>query len=212
MDEKKLYQIIDFILNDADSGEIDVIRAALRKREGRGMSDGNADIGQRIGRMAKQMAEKVGGQVGVSEQKIRQTVRGFVKDMIAREAPELREAQVNELLDRWVPDPGSAGRKSGGQKRDVLRKGGREQGLPQDALFAMVRQFVAFATGKMTEAEDAELSAEIPQWQNRYWARFSPVIQKLIDLYVKGIMSEKDFWKGVYDELGYDASGSPSGT
>ena len=57
MDERKLYQLIDFILNEADSGELDVIRAALRKREGKGVSGEGADLGQRIGRMAKEMVD-----------------------------------------------------------------------------------------------------------------------------------------------------------
>ncbi len=207
MDERRLYQIVNFILNEADSGELDVIRAALRRREGRGASEGGEDLGQRVGRMAKEMAEQVSGEVGVSQEQIRRTVRGFVKDMINREAPELREAQVDELLDRWVPDPAS-GRRSG-RAGGSSGEGGE---LPQDALLTMIRQFVAFATGQMTESEDAELSTAIPDWQNRYWARFSSVIQKLVDLYVKGIMSERDFWEGIYDELGYEANGSSSGS
>jgi len=206
MDERKLYQLVDFILNEADSGELDVIRAALRKREGKGVAGEGADLGQRIGRMARDMAEQVSGQVGVSQAKIRETVRGFVKDMISREAPELRKAQVDELLDRWVPEPGRAGQGDAGESSRA------EGGIPPDALLTMIRQFVAFATGKMTESEDAELSRTIPGWQNRYWDRFSNVIRKLIDLHVKGIMSERDFWEGVYDELGYDANGSSSDT
>ena len=213
MDERRLYQIVNFILNEADSGELDVIRAALRRREGRGVSQGGEDLGQRVGRMAREMSEQVSGQVGVSQAQIRRTVRGFVKDMINREAPELREAQVDELLDRWVPDPGSG-------RRSERGAGSGEEGseeaaagaLPQDALLTMIRQFVAFATGQMTESEDAELSRAIPDWQNRYWARFSTVVQKLVDLYVRGIMSERDFWEGVYDELGYEANGSSSGS
>ena len=76
----------------------------------------------------------------------------------------------------------------------------------------MVRQFTAFSTGKMTVAEENELSQAMQGWQNRYWERFSQIIRKLIELYVKGVMNEKDFWEGIYDALGMDATGSSSGT
>jgi hypothetical protein len=55
------------------------------------------------------------------------------------------------------------------------------------------------------------LSREVPGWQTRYWKLFSPVSRKLVSLYLKGVIGERDFWNGVYDELGFDATGSSSG-
>lgn len=46
VDERKLYQLLNFILNDAESHELDVIRAALRKREGKGLA-GDSRISER---------------------------------------------------------------------------------------------------------------------------------------------------------------------
>lgn len=201
VDERKLYQIIDFILNHAESHELDVIRAALRRREGGDPVEGGASFGQEIGKMANDMAAKVRDQVGASESQIRDTVRGFVRDMIEREAPELRGAQVDELLDEWVPGPETRARK----------KSSPGEGIPADVVLTMVRQFIAFSTGAMTVAEENSLKDAMPEWQNRYWSRFSPTMRKLISLFVKGIMSEHDFWAGVYDELGLDASGSDAG-
>jgi len=204
VDERKLYQIVDFILNSAESSELEVIRSALRRREGGDPSEEETTFGQKIGNMAKEMSEQVSGQIGVSEDQIRKTIRGFVTDMIRREAPELRDAQVEELLDEWVPTPGMRERKTG------RPGGGAENILPSDALLTMIRQFVAYSTGKMTVAEESDLSAAVPSWQNRYWEQFSPVTRKLIGLYVKGVISERDFWNGIYDELGLDATGSSS--
>ena len=206
MDDRKLYQIIDFILNKAESTELEVIRSALRRREGGDPSDEGTTFGQKIGKMAREMSESVSGQVGVSEGQIRKTIRGFVTDMIRREAPELRDTQVEELLDEWVPNPGTARRRGEGAK------GGSGKTLPPDAMLTMIRQFVAYSTGKMSVDEETELSAAVQGWQNRYWDRFSQVARKLISLYVKGIINERDFWDGIYDEIGLDATGSPSGT
>jgi hypothetical protein len=206
VDDRKLYQIIDFILNKAESPELEVIRSALRKREGGDPSEEGTTFGQKIGKMSRDMSQSVSGQVGVSEDQIRSTIRGFVTDMIRREAPELRETQVEELLDEWVPDPKTAGRKGS------RPKSGAGKALPPDALLTMIRQFVAHGTGKMTVAEETDLSAAVPGWQQRYWARFSQVTRKLISLYIKGIMAERDFWSGIYDEIGLDATGSSSET
>ena len=82
MDDRKLYQIVDFILNKAEKPELEVIRSALRKREGGDPSEEGATFGQKIGKMSREMSESVSEQVGVSEDQIRSTIRGFVTDMI----------------------------------------------------------------------------------------------------------------------------------
>ena len=136
--------------------------------------------------------------------------------MIKTEAPELRDVQVDQLLNEWVPDPRMP--KPGGHRRDAPDDSGSSAGrqaegaLPSDVLLTMVRQFAAYSTGELTAEEEAELSIEVPDWQNRYWELFSSVIRKLISMYAKGTISDRDFWSGVYDELGIDASGPPSGT
>lgn len=216
MDDRKLYQIVDFILNKAESSELEVIRSALRKREGGDPSEEGVTFGQKIGNMAREMSENVSGQIGVSEDQIRKTIRGFVTDMIRREAPELRDVQVEELLDEWVPDPGKPARKGNrgkdGSTTGGSPPGGSPSGLPTDALLTMIRQFVAYSTGKMTVAEETDLSSAVPNWQNRYWERFSAVTRKLIGLYIKGIIEEREFWNGIYEEIGLDATGSSTPT
>jgi hypothetical protein len=215
VDEKRLYHIIDFILNHAESSELEVIRAALRKREGGGPVEDATSFGKNIGKMANDMAAKVSEQVGVSQEQIRNTVRGFVRDMIRREAPELRETQIEELLDEWVPGKGGKSRRSESPAGDPAGHpagdpSGDKGKLPADVILTMVRQFAAFGTGSMTVAEENSLNAAMPDWQQRYWARFSQTTRKLITLFVKGVIPESDFWEGIYDELGLDASGAPS--
>ena len=203
MDERNLYAIIDFILNKAESHELEVIRAALRKREGNDPSDDGASYGKDIGKMARDMATSVSEQVGASETQIRDTVRNYVRQMIHREAPELRKTQVDELLNEWVPDPG---------KKPPPKAGGLKRGsnLPGDVLLTMVRQFTAFSTGAMTAVEESAIEKEMPDWQKRYWGFFSPVTRKLVSLYVKGIVAEAEFWEGIYDDLGLDTTPSQS--
>ena len=84
--------------------------------------------------------------------------------------------------------------------------------MKRSDMLTMIRQFVAHGTGKMTVAEETDLSSAVPGWQKRYWERFSQVTRKLISLHIKGIIGEREFWNGIYDELGLDATGSPSGT
>lgn len=206
MDERTLYNIVDIILNQAEPHELEVIRAALRRRESGNISDdgSGATLGQNIGRMATDMASKVSQQVGASEESVRNTVRSFVRDMIHREAPELRPEQVEELIDEWV---------DGKQKRAPKSSadGASAGGLPADVAITMVRQFLAYTTGSMTVVEEKGLQEAMGEWQKKYWERFSPVTRKLIGLHVKGVISQEDFWNGMYDELGLDANGNPAG-
>ena len=89
MDEQRLYRIIDYILNSADSQELDVIRAALRRREehegGQGMRIAPQSLGGNIRNMATDMAAQVSDQIGVNKDQIRKSVRGFVQELIEKE-------------------------------------------------------------------------------------------------------------------------------
>ena len=96
------YDVIDFILNTASESDLDVIRAALRRREEPGGSTGA--LGVDVGRLARESAAQIGEQLGGSVDQIRSTVRDYVRDMIAKQAPELSSAQLDELLNDWVPE------------------------------------------------------------------------------------------------------------
>ena len=189
MDEVRLYDLIDFILNSADEQELDVIRSAIRRREND--TAGSGPMGLNIGKMAKESAAHINEQLGTSQTKIREMIKGFVKEQIKREAPEISDEQANELMDTWVPDSG--------KKKPVPETTTKK--LPSDAVIGMVKQFISFSTGAMTVTEEASLNQSIPDWQKRYWAGFSPTVRRLVSLFLKGAMNGRDFWDGMYDEL-----------
>ena len=209
MDEQRLYRIIDFILNNAESQELDVIRAALRRREehegGQGLRIAPQSLAGNIRNMATDMAAQVSGQIGVNKDQIRKSVRGFVQELIEREAPNLDRKQVQELMDEWVPDGDLAARRQQ-QERE------KSSSLPADVLLTMIQQFISFSTGSLTVSEEAGLKKAMPNWQRTYWQRFPRTIRKLAGLFLKGIIGEGEFWSGVSDELGIDprSSSSPS--
>lgn len=193
MDTLGLYDILDFILNRATSAELDAIRAALRRRESDMPDDVNSSgkgaLGTNIRDLALSTAEKIQGQVGVSQDGIRDLVHRTVRDIIAREAPELEPSQVDELL---------AGIVSGG-KTDAPT--GNGQTLPKEAILSMVEQFVEYSTGSMPVREEMSLTEQMGKWQHRYWEAFPQVVRRLIALFVKGAMNGSDFWRGIDDAL-----------
>lgn len=207
MDEQRLYRIIDFILNQAEPRELDVIRAALRRREedqvGPEMGAGPQSLSGNIGKMAQDMAAQVRDQIGASKDQIRDTVRQFVRELIKKEAPGLDEGQIQGLMDEWVPTGGIAA--NANPQRDA-----KSQSLQPEVLLTMIQQFVSFSTGALTVSEEASLKEAIPDWQRKYWEQFSGTTRKMTTLFLKGVIGESEYWDGVYDELGLTDPPSPS--
>ena len=188
MADPELVRTIDYILNRCGEAEIEAVAAAVvrRKRDlslfaGSGVSDPR--------RWAKDTARKVEG--GVALDSIRSTVRSMAAEMLHREAPELDERQVDELLGAWTGGGPSGGGVSGGGGPG----GGAERTaeLPQDVLGAMVAQFVAFSTGRMGKSEDGALRAELGAWPDKYWKAFQAVVRSLISDLLAGRCPEDDF-------------------
>ncbi len=96
-----LYDVVDFILNQATENDLEVIQAALKRRVEGGEAKGAAGINP--ARMARLTAAKIKKQVGFSLDQIRQTVRGFVTEIIRKDAPELTDTQVQKLLESLMP-------------------------------------------------------------------------------------------------------------
>jgi hypothetical protein len=176
MDEK-LYLVIDYILNHAQDRDIDVILKAVKKRYDRKQAGGGLNPDARG--MARDMAAQIQEQVGFSRDQIRQTVRDLSADIIRKNAPELNEDQIEELLGAWVPDPDKAGP--------------RFPPVPRDALTTMVDQFLRYSTGSMSATEQMRLEHEIPGWTERYWERFPRDLRQIIEVYLKGKLDEEEF-------------------
>ena len=181
MADPELVRTIDYILNRCGEAEIEAVAAAVVRRK-RDLSLFGASGMADPRRWAKETARRVEG--GAALDSIRSTVRSMATELIRREAPELDEGQVDELLGAWT-----AGRPSGSGK------GESSAALPQDVLGAMVDQFVAYSTGKMEKAEDEALREELGAWPERYWKAFPAVVKSLISDLLAGRCPEVDFKK-----------------
>ena len=211
-DESDLYEVVDFILNKADEGAIEVIRSALRRREEHGGSSGA--MGVDVRKLAHETAQGVSDQIGLSTGRIRTMVRDFVREMLQKQAPELAEEQIEALLEEWVTGKGNESTEDRAQNEVDPPQSGFEAGskdrppqmgnLPPDAILTMVRQFIAYSTGGMTVSEEIELKRAMPDWHDRYWKSFPQVIRKLLSLFLKGAIGSGQFWIGVNEELGLE--------
>ena len=180
MDEQ-LYSVLDYILNHAENREIEVILEAVKKRYERRESSGG--MGLSAEDMARETAQQINDQIGLSREQIRGTVRNLAAEIIRKNAPELEESQMKELLKAWVPDPKEAKP--------------RFAPVPRDALKVMVDQFLRYSGGTMSATEQMRLEHEIPRWTERYWERFPGELRKIIGLYLKSALSEADFREGL---------------
>lgn len=189
MGRDELKQALDFILNSADDGEFEVIVKAVQRRQ-KDNSLFSRFGGMRPEKMAKKMADEL--QEGMGMDGIRQTVRGFVADLIRREAPEISEEELQSLVGMYERSGSNQG----------AGKGKQGPGLPPEAVLSMVKQFMDYSTGAMAASEQQYLWESMPRWQDEYWKAFDPEIKALIDGALKGKIESDAFWKAVYSVLG----------
>ena len=186
MNNEKVYEIVDFILNKATDPEVEVIISAIKRRlddSAHGLDKMNPE------KMASQLGRQINDQVGASVDQIRGMVRHFVAEKIKQEAPEISDKDLDQLVDAWVPEPGQA---ASGQK---------ESRLPKEALLTMIKQFISYSAGEMSASEHKTLEEQIPEWPEKYWSRFPQSIKQSIALFLKGRIDEKEFWNQVQQEV-----------
>ncbi|MBN2049748.1 MAG: hypothetical protein JW760_04835 [Spirochaetales bacterium] len=181
MDRDRLYEIVDFILNQADSSELEAVRLALERRLGKKVDRGRLGIDPRG--MAEEAAKTMADQLTWSSEYVRTMVRDFAADIIRRHAPEVKGADMETLLDTWLET-----------KEETDLK------LPADLLKTMVRQFIAYATGVMSASEQIALREEIPNWSEVYWKKFPENIRRITSLFLTGKLEEERFL-GYLDSL-----------
>lgn len=201
----RLYDVIEFILNGATEDELEVVRSALKRR-----IEGNRKTGAMgvdPGRIANQTAASIKEQMGLSIDQIRSMVGGFAEEIIKKNAPELTDSQVHDLLDSWIPDSKSAGSKApeerAGEAKSAQRKGAG--GLAPDVILTMVTQFLSYSDESMSVTEQVKLNREIPDWQRRYWEQFSPRIRELLTLHLRGQIERSTCLERICADLGIDA-------
>jgi hypothetical protein len=172
MANPELVKTLDYILNRCDEAAIEAVAAAVvRRRRDLTMFGGSQNLPD-----PRQMARELSGQIniGASIEGLRESIRSMAVRIIKQEAPELTDAQIDELTRAWIPGPEAADRDS-------------ENAIPQDLLLSMIDQFTAFSRGQMSKAEDAGLREELGPWPERYWKAFPPAIRLIITDYLKGV-------------------------
>jgi len=189
MARKDLELVLDYILNKADDGEFEVIKKACTRR----LKDKSvyASIGgEGPSAMAKRMSKELEDGVGASMENIRGTVRGFIADMVRKEAPEITEEELASLLDEYAPPPGAK------------RAPGPSAKVPPDALLEMVTCFVDYSSGGMAPSKQQELWSSNPRWQDEYWALFPAEVKALVKAYLEQKIDADTFSSGLLSVLG----------
>jgi hypothetical protein len=188
MSRKELEFILDYILNKADSAEFEVISKACQRR-GRDFKAFESLGGEGPGAMARRMAGELQDSVGATMESVRGTVRGFVADIIRKNAPEVSEEQLEALLEEYAPKPGA-------------KRAEEPSALPPSALLGMVTSFVEFSRGAMAPSRQRELWESNPRWQDEYWAAFPSEIKALVKAYIEGKIDDETFGSAVLSILG----------
>jgi len=196
MADPELVKTLDYILNRCGDAEIEAVAAAVVRRK-RDLALFGASGAADPGRWAKQAAQELAGSAGSSLSSIRRTVRDMAAGMLRKEAPELSDDQIAELLDAWTPatpEPSASGPEpySGVVDADGGRPE-RHSRVPPDLLVGMVEQFVAYSRGTMPRSEDESLRRELGDWPERYWRSFPGGVRAVVGEFLKGVTSEGDF-------------------
>ena len=176
--DRELYRTVDFILNRASTRDLEVLKAALERRQRDShsrLSAGN------IRGMAHDLAGSVSQQLE-SIGDVKEMTRQYIRNMVRKTLPNLPEEQLDLMLEEWVPS-----------REDAAT----EANLPVDLVRSMVVQFVDYSLGRMSAADKAELKGD---WSKRYWAVFSERTQGLVRELLMGVIGEKDFWERLDQE------------
>ncbi len=166
-----LYPVLDFILNQASSAQLEVIAEALKRRSAD--VPGPAELNPR--HMAQRLSRNIVKQLGASLD-IPQIARRLVRDLIKSKEPGIQDREVEVLLDNWLPG---------------TRKSAPTEGLPPDALVSMVATYLAAERGTLSAEESRDLPAD---WKERYWQSFPPQVREAIEELRRGRIDEARFW------------------
>ncbi len=200
----ELMGVLDYILNRCTIREIDALEAAVERRR-KDLTASTGIISLDPSRSAKHMSASVQQSINSSMDGIRNTFRDFASNMIRKEAPELSEAQMEELINAWIPQfmamdsRGKVSASSDGSAPEMpsqysgLAKKGLINGVPPDAMYEMICQFVSYSGGSMSLSDEAALRSEVGDWTNLFWKKFPREIQELVKLFLSGSLTGADF-------------------
>lgn len=190
MSRENLRSVLEYILNQASADEFEAIVQACERRR-RDLTLYASIGGVNPERAAKNTAEAVESSMGASLAGIRGMIRDFVEDIIRKNAPEVTEDQLEELLDSYVPDP---------ETRNPSAQS--DSPLPSDALLAMVKDFTDYSLGLMAPSAQQSRWEGKPRWQEEYWEAFPPELKAFVKAFLDGRIDAETFWSAVYSVLG----------
>jgi hypothetical protein len=173
MASQELVQTLDYILNRCNERDIEAVAAAVIRRRRDIAMFGSMPVAPDPRSLARELSSRLN--IDGSIEGLKNSVRDYTMRIIRQEAPELTDAQVQELTNALMPGKSASG------------------SMPREMLASMIDQFVSFSLGRMEEEEDKALRAEMGPWPDKYWKAFPQVIRLLISDFLKGEMDEKDF-------------------
>ena len=183
MSNQELVKTLDYILNRCNERDIEAVAAAvIRRRRDIAMFGSTPAVPD-----PRRMAEEITAQLNIEGniESLKNSVRDYAIRIIKQTAPELTEAQIEELTRTWIPDP---------KAKAAKRKGSSgESSVPNDLLASMIDQFISFSLGRMEEEEDRALRGEMGPWPDKYWKAFPQVVRLLISDFLKGEIEETEF-------------------
>lgn len=180
--------MLDYILNKADKAEFDVIAKACQRRA-KDLSVFAGTGGEGPNAIARRMAGELQQDVGATMENVRRTTRGFIEQMIRKEAPEITEEQLAALLDEYAPPP-------------EAKKAAAKSPLPPSALLDMTMAFVDYSRGAMAPSKQRELWESSSRWQDEYWAALPPEIKSLVKAYLEDRIDAETFGNAILSVLG----------
>jgi len=202
----ELMQVLDYILNRSTLRDIDALGAAVERRR-KDLASETGIISLDPERSAREMSGAVQKTINQSMDSIRVTFRTFAADLVRKEAPELTEEQMEELIDGWIPQDMKLGADgsvrsssrpddpvSGVSERYTgLARKGLVNGVPPDAMYEMICQFVSYSTGQMSLSDESSLRDAVGDWTALYWKKFPREIQELIRQFLSGAFTGAEF-------------------
>lgn len=191
--------IVGYILHRAQPHELEVLAAALERRQNQRDGAINSTTPFTPDQAAKKMSESIYASIDASIAGIRHTFRDYAADLLQKEAPELSKEQIIGLVDSWIPESNN---KQGKDRHASLAKNGFVQGIPADLLYEMVIQFVSYSLGEMPVKTQRSLANAMHNWTESYWRRFPTGIKQEIKAFLNGEITSGEFQNTLHDLLG----------
>ena len=182
MPDRELVQTLDYILNRCSEASLEAVSEAVARKWKEYNKSGEIQGMPDPQKLAKEISEKINSGIGSTMSGLKETIRQMIVNLIREKAPELSDEQIEELSRAWVsPSQGNEGGKP----------------IPRDVLISMIEQFVSFSQGTMNKSIDNNLRKEVGAWPERYWDAFPAVIRNIITDYLKGRITNSEFYSKI---------------